>query len=200
MTGMLPALLRYVDLFERRQASNNSSNSSNSNSRSGNGTGTEKDKGSVSSSSTVTKPSTTSSLVNKDKEKEKERGSVLVACVSGSTGRGETNHAVNCLLELFERSKRRPVPDTGVPLPPPPLLLQTLLWLLIRCEDGEKELVKILQPYCEKAMARGSPEDERERERERESATTLHSLSRSKPLSTPDVDLDFLLRECHRYQ
>jgi hypothetical protein len=192
---MLPALLRYVDLYERRQSSNNSNNSVIS--KSGSGTVADKDKGCSSSSSTVKKPNTASSSILKDKEKEKEKGGVLVALVTGSTGRGETNHAVNCLLELFERCKRRPVPDSGVPLPPPPLLLQTLLWLLIRCEDGEKELVRVLQPYCEKAMKGGSEED-RQREREREGVPAAPSLSLSRPSSMPDVDLDFLLRECHR--
>jgi hypothetical protein len=189
---MMPALLRYVQLYERRQSSNSNNNNS-SISKSFSSAVTVKDKGVSSSSSIVTKPNTASSSMHK----EKEKGGVLVACVSGSTGRGETNYAVNCLLELFERSKRRPLPDSGVPLPPPPLLFQTLLWLLIRCEDGEKELVRILQPCCEKAMKGGSEED-RESERERDGVSAALSLTLSRPSSMPDLDLDFLLRECHR--
>jgi hypothetical protein len=194
LTGMMPALLRYIELYERRQSSINNKNNNNSDNRKTVSSAvTDKDKGVSSSSSIVTKPNTTSSSMHK--EKEKEKGGVLVACVSGSTGKRETNYAVNCLLELFERSQRRPIPDCGVPLPPPPLLLQTLLWLLIRCEDGEKELVRVLQPYCEKAMKEGSQED---RERERDGVSAALSLTLSRSSSTPDLDLDFLLRECHR--
>ena len=137
----------------------------------------------------------------------KETESILVKCMTERSGRGsgsggadeaskgKTNHAIVCLQELYEKSRQRPLPDSGVPLSPPPLLLQTLLWLLIRCEEGERDLVKVLLPHCEKFLGSTARSDNKD------CAENNDEIDEQSNTSTPfvlDIDLNFLLRECYR--
>ena len=144
---------------------------------------------------------------------KKERESVLVRCMKemsgaggvGNANMGKANHAIICLQELYEKSKQRPLPDSGVPLSPPPLLLQTLLWLLIRCEEGERDLVQLLLPFCEKFLGSTARIFQQESEIDPKNCADNHaeidehsSISTSSAPFVLDIDLNFLLRECYR--
>ena len=224
MTGLLPAILRYTDIFEsNRRASRqgrvdlscststvplsttttyNNSNNSNSNNSNNNYSG-----------------ACDAASKEKEKEKEAETDCILVACIKGGLGsrgggggggegeasKGPVNHAVVCLQELYEKSKQRPLPDSGMPLPPPPLLLQTLLWLLIRSEEGERDLVQLLLPHCEKFLGSSARMFQKDGGNDLKDSTDNHadsdrhgSTSSSSAPFVLDVDLNFLLRECYR--
>jgi hypothetical protein len=141
---------------------------------------------------------------------KKETESILVRCIREGTGTGtggagearksKVNHAIVCLQELYDKSKQRPVPDSGVPLSPPPLLLQTLLWLLIRCAEGERDAVQILLPYCEKFLGTTARASEQESENDHKDAEGdgHNATSAASSLPALDIDLNFLLRECYR--
>ena len=226
MTGLLPAILRYTDIFEsNRRASRqgrvdlscststvplfttttyNNSNNSNSNNSNNNYSG-----------------ACDAASKEKEKEKEAETDCILVACIKGGLGsrgggggggggegeasKGPVNHAVVCLQELYEKSKQRPLPDSGMPLPPPPLLLQTLLWLLIRSEEGERDLVQLLLPHCEKFLGSSARLFQKDggnylkdsTDNQADSDRHSNTSSSSAPFVL-DVDLNFLLRECYR--
>lgn len=217
MSGMLPALLRYTELYEKRQKereiemekdrikmlknkndfirSNDNTNTNNNN---------------------LNKKENISVALKKDEN-------VLLSCVASndniyknSEDHGpmipdyEINYAINTLHELLIRSNKRTVSD-GQQTSPPPLLLQTLLWLLIRCENGEKKLCTLLYPYCEKALLShfkdviGNQWNNQVQKSQKndiqnlsKSTSSSSSISPSKPSRLPGVDLDFLLRESNR--
>ena len=220
MTGLLPAILRYTALFESdRRRSRQGGNGESSNQRPvstvpSTATTCSSSSSSSSSSSNSSSSSSSSSRGKSDAlhTANKETESILVRCMtessergsgSGSGGadeasKGKTNHAIVCLQELYEKARQRPLPDSGAPLSPPPLLLQTLLWLLIRCEEGERDLVKLLLPHCEKFLGSTARSDNKDCPGNHDE---LDEQSNSSSSSTPfvlDIDLNFLLRECYR--
>ena len=130
--------------------------------------------------------------------------------LGSGTGTGEFNHAISCLQDLLVRSNKRIISESNTHThnqtqTPPPLLLQTLLWLMIRCDDGEKKLCSLLLPHCEKSTSTYQRENEsREWDTHHggSSGSKLHLSTSIIPpcniITLPGVDLDFLLRESHR--
>jgi hypothetical protein len=208
MAGLLPAILRYTALYEadRTQSRKGQGRSPVTSSASLSATTTNS-----SSSRSNSSSSSSSSSSSACDPLKKETESVLVRCIREGTGtgtgtgtgeasKGKVNHAIVCLQELYEKSKQRPLPDSGVPLSPPPLLLQTLLWLLIRCAEGERDAVQILLPYCEKFLGTTARTSEQESENSHTDAVGdgHNATSATSSLPALDIDLNFLLRECYR--
>ena len=213
MIGLLPAILNYIELYENRQKIK------------------EKEKKKTSIKIDNISKNIAKNEFQKDKiGLEKEENDLLACIISNDniqkiernlwcdeiskvgieTETNEINHVINCLQELLVRSNKRTVSD-GQQTPPPPLLLQMLLWLLIRCEDGEIKLCSLLLPYCEKALENNFKSDSREwNSIQVQDHTRNHSLNQrrsshappyippSKIARLPGVDLDFLLRESNR--
>ena len=211
MAGLLPAILRYTALYEADRAQSRGRSSGDAESSRASSThrpATSSVSLSATNNNSSNSSSSSSSSSSASDPSKKEMESILVRCIREGTGtggaeeasKGKVNHAIVCLQELYEKSKQRPVPDSGVPLSPPPLLLQTLLWLLIRCAEGERDAVQILLPYCEKFLGTTARTSEQESENDNKNADVdgHNATSASSSLPALDIDLNFLLRECYR--
>ena len=203
MSGLLPAFLRYTEMFEKSQCRGMARE------RSGVRGEEEEEEGRQSGSSVTTAvhaSSSSSSSAATGKGRGSDREKALLACIPGApaTANIERNYAVWCLRELYDRWRNRAAPETAALPPPPPLLLQTLLWLLIRSEEGEGGLIQVLLPYCERAALTQISICESEgdvRGSKRNISPHTHTHTAVPPLraeTVPDVDLEFLMRECKR--
>ena len=186
MSGLLPAFLRYTEMYEKGRCRNRARSRERNE---------EEGKPGPSVMSTVHASSTSSTAApNRATEREK----ALLACMPAAPDKanGGKNYAVLCLKELYDRSRKRAAPDLAAMPPPPPLLLQTLLWLFIRSEEGEGDLIQVLLPYCERAaLSLNSAGEEIDRNK---NISPYNAVSPLKTQTVPDVDLEFLMRECKR--
>jgi hypothetical protein len=84
--------------------------------------------------------------------------------------------------------------------------MQTLVWLLIRYCPREEEIMAALLPYVKKHLLLVYSENEGLDERggtgESKGGETnpfgMEDTNENKEVVLPEIDLDFLLRECHR--
>ena len=196
MSGLLPAFLRYTEMYEKGQCRGMARERSGVREEEGRRLGSSVTP-TVHASSASSSSSSSTAATGRGRGRGSDREKALLSCTPEAPDNVERNYAVWCLRELYDRSRNRAAPETAALPPPPPLLLQTLLWLLIRSEEGEGNLIQVLLPYCERAVLTQSSDDVRESKRD----ISPHTHSAVPPLRTetvPDVDLDFLMRECRR--
>lgn len=203
MSGLLPAFLRYTEMYEKGRCRGMVRERSGVTEEEGRKSGSSVTP-LVHASSPSSSSSSSSTAMGRGRGGERERA--LLACVPGAPdiATAERNYGVWCLRELYDRSRYRAAPETATLPAPPPLLLQTLLWLLIRSEEGEGSLIQVLLPYCERVVLTQSSKGGGDGEgdggmRENRRDTSPHTAV--PPLRTetvPDVDLEFLMRECKR--
>ena len=214
MIGLLPAIVHYIELYENRQKIK------------------EKERRKTPIKIDKIPENIARNIIEKDKMGLEKEDIDLLACIISNdniqkikrnlgyaelhkdgieTQTNETNYVITCLQELLVRSNKRTVSD-GQQTTPPPLLLQTLLWLLIRCEDGEIKLCSLLLPYCEKALDNQFKENEsrewnsievldparNHQQNQRKSSFSPPYIPPSRIPRLPGVDLVFLLRESNR--